>query len=173
MKSIGRIAAGIFSLLTSLAPAGEVVLPPKESLHLFLLAGQSNMAGRGLVEEQDKRPHPRVLMLSKEGHGSRDRSDALDKPSAGVGLGKTFAQILAEANPAITIGSVPARREDRPSTPGNPAPSSLARTYPWDDMAKRVACPRRSGHGKAFFGIKGRPIAPLNWRPPMSRSCTI
>ena len=32
-----------------------------------MLIGQSNMAGRGAVEAQDKKPHPRVLMLNKAG----------------------------------------------------------------------------------------------------------
>lgn len=55
-----------FFCLISLLSAQEVKLPPKERFHLFLLMGQSNMAGRGVVEEQDKTPHPRVLMLNKE-----------------------------------------------------------------------------------------------------------
>ena len=37
---------------------------PKE-LNLFLLAGQSNMAGRGEVEAQDREPIPDVLALNK------------------------------------------------------------------------------------------------------------
>ena len=37
------------------------------AMKIFLLIGQSNMAGRGLVEAQDQQPHPRVLTLNKEG----------------------------------------------------------------------------------------------------------
>jgi hypothetical protein len=40
--------------------------PSKENFHLFLLVGQSNMAGRGKVAEEDRKAHPRVLMLTKE-----------------------------------------------------------------------------------------------------------
>jgi len=37
--------------------------PPVPPLQLFLLAGQSNMAGRGTVEPEDRVPHPRVWLL--------------------------------------------------------------------------------------------------------------
>ena len=56
----------VFFLLLGFVNAQDVSLPAKENFQLFLLVGQSNMAGRGVVEEQDKTPHPRVLMLSKE-----------------------------------------------------------------------------------------------------------
>ena len=39
---------------------------PKNNFHLYLLVGQSNMAGRGEIQQEDNTPHPRVLMLSKE-----------------------------------------------------------------------------------------------------------
>jgi len=42
-------------------------LPDKENIWVFLLAGQSNMAGRGLVEPQDTIPSDRVLSLNKNG----------------------------------------------------------------------------------------------------------
>jgi len=35
-------------------PPDNVRLPAKDRFHIFLLAGQSNMAGRGAVEEQDR-----------------------------------------------------------------------------------------------------------------------
>src|SRR5689334_23319089 len=89
--------------------AGPVALPPPEKFHLFLLVGQSNMAGRGVVDTSDTTPHDRVLMLNKAGEWT-PAVDPLhfDKPIAGTGLGKTFATILAEADPGITIGLIPA-----------------------------------------------------------------
>ena len=47
--------------------AEAVKLPPKSKFQLFLLVGQSNMAGRGVVVDQDRTAHPRVLMLNKTG----------------------------------------------------------------------------------------------------------
>src|SRR5947208_10691890 len=95
-------------LLAHVSTAQTTTLPPKEKFHLFLLVGQSNMAGRGTVEAQDKTPHPRVLMLNKEGAWV-PAIDPLhfDKSAAGVGLGKTFATLYAEAHPGITVGLIP------------------------------------------------------------------
>ena len=50
----------LFSVLTAgMLPAADT------DFHLYLLIGQSNMAGRGKVELQDKVAVPRVLMLNK------------------------------------------------------------------------------------------------------------
>ena len=48
-------------------PAQDAVTIPSErgTFHLFLLAGQSNMAGRGKIEGQDRHPHPRIHVGSK------------------------------------------------------------------------------------------------------------
>jgi hypothetical protein len=42
-------------------------LPNKDKLWVFLLAGQSNMAGRGFVEPQDTIPSERILTINKKG----------------------------------------------------------------------------------------------------------
>jgi Carbohydrate esterase, sialic acid-specific acetylesterase len=97
------------SLCATAASAAEPVkLPPKEKLHLYLLIGQSNMAGRGVVEAQDKVPHPRILMFTKESDWA-PATDPLhfDKAVAGVGLGSSFARVMAEASPDATIGLIP------------------------------------------------------------------
>ncbi len=81
-----------------------------ENMQIFLLIGQSNMAGRGPVEAQDKTPHPRVFMLTKE-LAWVPAVDPIhfDKPERiGVGLGKTFGAVVADNDPGATIGLVPA-----------------------------------------------------------------
>lgn len=82
--------------------------PPKEKFHLYLLIGQSNMAGRGAIEAADKVVHPRVLMFTKDQKWA-PAVDPLhfDKPNAGVGLGSTFGRVLADADPAISVGLIP------------------------------------------------------------------
>ena len=102
---------GLFALAAPPACAADptVALPAKEKLHLYLLIGQSNMAGRGAIEEQDKQPHPRVLMFTKANTWA-PAVDPLhfDKPAiAGVGLGSSFARAMADANPSATIGLIP------------------------------------------------------------------
>jgi hypothetical protein len=87
---------------------GTISPPSKGKFHLYLLIGQSNMAGRGAVEEADKVPHLRVMMFNKE-NAWVPAVDPLhfDKPIAGVGLGSTFGRVMADAEPAIAVGLIP------------------------------------------------------------------
>jgi pimeloyl-ACP methyl ester carboxylesterase len=113
LRSMVRLslAVVVIALSSSLLSAAEreIKLPAKEQFHLYLLIGQSNMAGRGAIEEQDQVPHPRVLKLTKENTWEA-AIDPLhfDKPAiAGVGLGSSFGRAMAEANPDITVGLIP------------------------------------------------------------------
>ncbi len=83
-------------------------LPRKDQFHLYLLIGQSNMAGRGALETADKQPHARVLKFTQELTWA-PAVDPLhfDKPIAGVGLGTSFGKIMADTSPRVTIGLVP------------------------------------------------------------------
>jgi hypothetical protein len=85
-------------------------LPPKEKLHLYVLMGQSNMAGRGIATAEDTTPHPRVIMLNLEGNWEQAIEPLTrDKPKmAGVGPALAFGKAMAEHAPAdVTIGLVP------------------------------------------------------------------
>jgi len=85
-------------------------LPAKEKFHIYLLIGQSNMAGRGKVDPATNKSHPRVLKLDKQGKWV-PATDPLhfDKPKiAGVGPGSGFGPVIAEASPGMTIGLIPA-----------------------------------------------------------------
>jgi hypothetical protein len=79
-------------------------------LDLFLLIGQSNMAGRGVPEAEDKQPIPSVFMLDKAMQWA-PAIDPLhsDKPDiAGVGIGRSFAKELQRQRPGARIGLIPA-----------------------------------------------------------------
>jgi len=96
-----------FPLAMIVAAAALSAQAPRE---IFLLIGQSNMAGRGVVEEQDRQPIPRVFMLNKamEWVPAVDPVH-FDKPDiAGVGMARSFAKVLAATDPGATIGVVPA-----------------------------------------------------------------
>ena len=88
-----RLLCVVFVCFATFLRGQSPALPPKEKFHLFLLVGQSNMAGRGVVSPADNAPHPRVLMLTKAGTWV-PAVDPLhfDKPTAvGVGLGVDYA----------------------------------------------------------------------------------
>ena len=134
-----------------------IKLPAKEKFHLFLLVGQSNMAGRGVVDAQDKTPNPRVLMLNKSGEWA-SAVDPLhfDKPAAGTGLGKTFALRIADANPGITIGLIPCAVGGSPIDSWKPGEFyAPTKSHPWDDTSKRSTIALKSGVLKGILWHQG------------------
>ncbi len=145
-------------LLPALPGAAESAkIPAKEKFHLFLLVGQSNMAGRGKVEDQDKIANDRVLMLSKSGEWVT-AVDPLhfDKPVAGVGLGRTFGLEVAKATPGITVGLIPCAVGGSPIDtwkPGAYYPATKSR--PWDDAINRAKLARKSGSLKGILWHQG------------------
>jgi hypothetical protein len=75
---------------------------------LFLLIGQSNMAGRGKVEAQDEVTSPQIVMLTKDLKWVPAKDPVhFDKPVAGVGLCSEFARVIAKADAKATIGLIP------------------------------------------------------------------
>ena len=137
--------------------AQEAKPPSKDKFWLFLLVGQSNMAGRGTVEEQDRTPHPRVLMLNRENKWVPAVDPMhFDKPAAGTGLGKTFAQIIAEAHKDVTIGLIPCAVGGSPIDAWKPGVFYAAtNSHPWDDMAKRAAVALPAGTLKGILWHQG------------------
>jgi hypothetical protein len=126
---------------TRLARADEAIeLPPRERLHLFLLAGQSNMAGRGEVEARDKAPLPEVLALDASGNWVSAR-DPLhwDKPSAGVGLARSFAVEYLKRHPGVTVGFIPAACGGSPISAWAPGQFfDQTHSHPYDDALART-----------------------------------
>ncbi|MBI1374213.1 MAG: sialate O-acetylesterase [Phycisphaera sp.] len=87
-----------------------VVLPDKAKVHVYLLMGQSNMAGRGPLTEADKQPTPRVVMLDKHNHWTPARHPVhFDKPIAAYGLSIDFAKTMLaqEKDKDVVIALVP------------------------------------------------------------------
>jgi hypothetical protein len=130
--------------LVCLAPllrAQSPALPPKEKFHLFLLVGQSNMAGRGVVAPADKAPHPRVFMLNKAGAWVPAVDPIhFDKSAAGVGLGRTFAADIAAASaPDVVIGLIPCAVGGSPIDAWQPGfYYQPTQSHPWDDALRRA-----------------------------------
>lgn len=122
---------------------------------MFLLAGQSNMAGRGTVTPQDRTPHPRVLMLNQAGEWVPAVDPMhFDKPVAGVGPGRTFGIAIAEANPGVTIGLIPCAVGGSPIDAWQPGVLRPDEEPP----VGRCAAPREAGAG--IRHAQGHPLAP-------------
>lgn len=82
---------------------------PPTDLQLFLLIGQSNMAGRGKVTPADQQTNPRIWMLDQACAWVPAKDPVhFDKPKiAGVGLCSEFARCVAAQEPSAKIGLVP------------------------------------------------------------------
>ena len=129
-----------------------------EQFHIILLVGQSNMAGRGKISEQDTKPHPRVLMLNK----TLDWVPAVDplhfdKPGiVGVGLGRTFGVDYAEAHPGVTVGLVPCAVGGSAISTWQPGGyHKQTKSHPWDDMLPRAKAALKRGRLKAILWHQG------------------
>src|SRR5688572_1074767 len=102
---------GLFSifLLFTVSLANAQTEKPDTSFHIYLLIGQSNMAGRGALDSLSKQENPQILMLTKEDKWI-PATDPLhfDKPViVGVGPGISFAQSMLTGNKHGKIGIIP------------------------------------------------------------------
>lgn len=164
----GRFSvAGLCISLLCLLQAGvwaqgasdSIALPDqREDFHLFVLAGQSNMAGRGQVAPMDEKVHPRVLMLNQDASwGPAVDPLHFDKPRVvGVGPGKAFAVRYAEDHPGVTVGLVPCAAGGSPLdawTPGGY--HSQTDSHPYDDAVARCQLASRDGVIKGILWHQG------------------
>jgi hypothetical protein len=127
-------------------------------MQLFLLAGQSNMAGRGKVEAQDSVVNPRVLKLDVS-MSWVPAVDPLhwDKPTlVGVGPGRSFGLALAARDTSARIGLIPAAVGGSPISSWAPGALDAATgTHPYDDALDRLRVARKSGTLRGILWHQG------------------
>jgi len=87
------------------------MIPSQERFHLYLLIGQSNMAGRAPIEDQDKAPLERCFLLNAKNEWERataplGRYSTVEVKQCKLNPGYTFAQKMVEAQPGISIGLI-------------------------------------------------------------------
>ena len=107
-----KLFTPIISALAILSAAAEDP-KPKADHHVYLLIGQSNMAGRAKMTEADAEPIPRAFLLNGEDQWE-PASNPLNRHSTirkGLGMQKlgpasSFAKAMAENDADITIGLV-------------------------------------------------------------------
>jgi len=154
-RSLSRLA-----LLTVVATGLVTTLSAKEPMQLFLLAGQSNMAGRGGLKEltpADAAPNPQVLALNAKGEW-QPAVDPLhwDKAGAGVGPGKFFGAAIAAKNPGVVIGLIPTACGGSPISTWEPGRSwEQTNSKPWDDSIARAKLAMKDGTLKAILWHQG------------------
>ncbi len=85
-------------------------LPPKQNVWAFLMAGQSNMAGRGDVEPSDTIPDPRILTINQKNEIviAKEPLHYYEPGRTGLDCGLSFAKTLLKSVPGdVTILLVP------------------------------------------------------------------
>lgn len=133
------------------------VIKPDAKFDLYLLIGQSNMAGRGVVDEESKARNPRILMLDKHKEWV-PATDPLhfDKKEAGVGPGLAFGKEMAKADPNARIGLIPCAVGGTSITVWVPGKKDKnTRTHPYDDMLERVKVAKQAGILKGIIWHQG------------------
>lgn len=130
-------------------------VPPR--LQLFLLIGQSNMAGRGTVDA-DQQPNSHIWMLTKSLSWVPARDPMhFDKPAViGVGPGLAFAQKLSATYPAMNIGLVPCAVGGSGIDVWKPgAYYEPTKSYPYDDALRRAKKALEQGQLVGFIWHQG------------------
>jgi len=73
----------------------------KENVWVFIMAGQSNMAGRGIVEPEDTISYKRILSINKEGQViiAKEPLHFYEPDRTGLDCGLSFAKTLLKKTP--------------------------------------------------------------------------
>ena len=128
---------------------------PDPPLDVFLLIGQSNMAGRGAVEDPDRQTTPGVYALTADGGWALARDPLhFDKPRvAGVGPGLAFGKSMRAAQHDRIVGLVPGAVGGTSITRWVPGGfDSATGTHPYDDAIARAHAVL-DGQGGTLAGI--------------------
>ena len=127
-------------------------------MDLYLLAGQSNMAGRGTLEAQDGQVHPRVWSLDRSGLWVPAVDPIhFDKPGVvGVGPGRSFGLAMAAARQQATVGLVPCAVGGTSISLWEPgAYFADSGAHPYDDALRRLRLAAPAGNWRGVLWHQG------------------
>ncbi len=166
----------LMSIASMIQAQPDSCAQPDPNFHLYLLMGQSNMAGRGpLTDSLRAMGNPRVYMLNAQGNWVLARNPVhFDKPQAvGVGPGLSFGIQMAEANPNVRIGLVPCAVGGTSIARWQPgAYDQATKTHPFDDAVLRIQNAMRCGVVKGMLWHQGEsdsnPTSPATYLPKLT-----
>jgi len=126
-----------------------------KTMDLYLLIGQSNMAGRGAVAIQAEKPSENILMLDKANNWVVAKDPLhFDKPSAGVGPGLSFAEAMLKGQKNKQIGLIPCAWGGSPIKVWKPG-AKYFENYPYDEAVARAKVAMQKGILKGILWHQG------------------
>jgi beta-glucuronidase len=132
------------------------VFAQQQDLDIYLLVGQSNMAGRAPLDESSKLADPSILMLDKNNNWVPAVDPVhFDKPDvAGVGPALSFAREMLSGTHK-KIGLIPCAVGGSPIQVWEPDSTYLNGLHPYDDAIKRARLAMRQGTLKGIIWHQG------------------
>lgn len=130
---------------------------PDSNFHLYLLVGQSNMAGRGALDAESKKTNPQIVMLDSNNRWVLATDPVhFDKPELiGVGPAIGFAKEILGNNKNIKIGLIPCAVGGSPISVWEPGAFYAPGFHPYDDAMKRVKLAMQKGVVKGILWHQG------------------
>jgi len=129
------------------------------SFDLYLLIGQSNMSGRGIITEKFKEEgSPNLFMLTRDNKWIPAKNPLhFDKPKiAGVGPGMSFGIKMEKGNPTHKIGLIPCAVGGTSIDTWKPGGyDEDTKTHPYDDMLLHLQAALKSGVLKGVLWLQG------------------
>lgn len=158
MKKLGVKIFGLAAFAVILFESVFYAQTAPGKMDLYLLIGQSNMAGRGVVTASDQLVTPGVWVINAANEWI-PAVDPLhyDKPTAvGVGPGLEFARQVHKRNPKRDIGIIPCAIGGSRITDWDPGVKhDQTGIYPYDAMLARVKEAMKHGRLKAILWHQG------------------
>lgn len=150
-----KVLISICFMFTTLLSISQV--QPDSNFHLYLLIGQSNMAGRGPLDAESKAINPQILMLdSLNRWASATDPVHFDKPAtAGVGPAISFAKEMLNNSKNIRIGLIPCALGGSPIKVWAPGALYLKVFHPYDDAITRTKLAMQQGILKGVLWHQG------------------
>lgn len=145
------------TLLLMLLLQQSLLSSAQQPTDLYLLIGQSNMAGRGAVDSISKISTPAILVFNKSNNWV-PATDPLhfDKKEAAVGPGLSFAKTMLESQPGKIIGLIPCAVGGTSISKWQPgAYDSATKTHPYDDAVARAKIALKTGTLKGILWHQG------------------
>lgn len=125
------------------------------NLEVYLLVGQSNMAGRGKLDVNEQKVSENILMLDKNNSWVPAKDPLhFDKTSAGVGPGISFAQAMLDGKKNTKIGLIPCAWGGSPIKVWKSG-AKYFNNFPYDEAIARAKVAMQNGQLKGILWHQG------------------